>query len=140
MSGTGPNIPPPFPQDIPAMARRPGNGMAVAALVLGILSIVVICVPGLTYASIPCAILAVVFGFTGRSKARAGASGGGMAVAGLVLGFVALTLYVLVIVAAIACGTALLSAVGGMEGLQQMAEEAARQAEQGAATSSAPAP
>jgi hypothetical protein len=102
-----------------------GNGLAVASLVLGIMSFVVFCIPVVTWFSIPCAILAIIFGIVGRSKARTGAPHGGMATGGLILGLLCLALRVLVILLAVACGVALLSAVGGPEGLHQLMEEAA---------------
>lgn len=135
MTGMDPNVPPPFPPDVPAMARRPGNGMAVAALVLGIVSLALFCI---WYVSLPSAILAIVFGIVGRGKARAGASGGGMATAGLACGIIAIAV-VIVMLGLICAGISIL----GEEGLQewqQIMEEAARQAEQGGATSTAPAP
>ena len=63
-----------YSQPIPL--GRPTNGMAIAALVLGILGMFL---PVL-------GILALIFGGIGISKANQGASGRGMAVAGLVLG------------------------------------------------------
>lgn len=54
------------------------KGMSIAALVLGIVSVVMLCI---WYISIPCAILAIIFGILGRKK-----GGKGMGTAGLVLG------------------------------------------------------
>lgn len=54
------------------------KGMSIAALVLGIISLVMLCI---WYISIPCAILAIIFGILGRKK-----GGKGMGTAGLVLG------------------------------------------------------
>lgn len=67
-------------------------GSAIASLVLGILSLVIPCLTG---------IPAIIFGHMARSKIRrsAGAfSGHGMAVAGLVLGYVTTTLTILFII------------------------------------------
>jgi hypothetical protein len=135
VTGMDPNVPPPFPPDVPAMARRPGNGMAIAALVLGIVSLALFCV---LYVSLPCGILAIVFGIVGRSRARAGASGGGMATAGLVCGVIGVALFVLML--GLMCAGVSILGGEGMTQWQQIIEEAARQAEQGGATSSAPAP
>ena len=108
--------------EYPAMAQKPGNGLAVASLVLGILSIVLICV---WYISIPASILAIIFGVIGRGRAKAGASGGGMATGGLICGVIAVCLVVLLV----AFGVAILSMLGieGMEQLRQAAEQAASQ-------------
>lgn len=76
----GPAPPPP-----PAPAMQPTNGMAVASLVLGILSIV------MSFTVVPPFILgglAVIFGILGYSKAKQGAPNKGLAIAGLVCGAV----------------------------------------------------
>lgn len=62
-----------------------GKGLSIAAMVLGIVSVVLFCV---SYISIPCAILAIIFGIVGKKK-----GGRGMAIAGLVLGIIAIGLY-----------------------------------------------
>jgi hypothetical protein len=67
-----------------------GNGFAITALVLGIIGILTAGVP--TFALI-LGVLALVFGLLGRRNARErGASLGGLAVAGIVLGCIALAL------------------------------------------------
>jgi hypothetical protein len=65
---------------------RPGNGMAIAALVCGII--------GLLLFWFVLSPLAIIFGAIGISKANKGASGKGQAVAGLVLGIIGLIGYV----------------------------------------------
>ncbi len=109
--------------------------MAVAALVLGIVSLALFCV---WYVSLPSAILAIVFGIIGRGRARAGASGGGMATAGLACGVIAIGVVILLL--GLVCAGVSILGSEGMEQWQDMIEEAARQVEQGAATSTAPAP
>ena len=73
-------------------AQQAGNGFAVAALVLGIVG--VLFSGSFTYiVGGICAVLALVFGLLGRQRAADhGVSGGGMAIAGIVLGCVALAL------------------------------------------------
>ncbi len=108
------------------VAQR-GNGMAVAALVLGLVSIVLMCI---WYIAIPCGILAVIFGIIGRKNASEGASGRGMATAGLILGIAGLVLPVLLIVGCLA-----FLGIGGeamIEELQKAAEQI--EASQGATT------
>lgn len=92
----------------PQHVRRPGtpSGLAVASLVLGVISLVLACV---WYLSIPCALLAVILGSAGRSAARLGAGGGGMATAGIVCGSIALTLYALLLLMMLTCGIAVVS-------------------------------
>ncbi len=70
------------------------KGMSIAALVLGIVSVVLFC---FSYVSIPCAILAIIFGILGKKK-----GGAGMAKAGLVLGIIALAIVILVWILALA--------------------------------------
>jgi hypothetical protein len=64
--------------------------MAIASMVLGIISLPLMfgyCMGA------PCAILAIIFGHTARARARRGLGGGeGMALAGLICGYVGLLL------------------------------------------------
>ena len=64
----------------------PSNGMAVAALVLGIIGSVLFLT---IWGGIILGVLAIVFGALGRSKASQGAPNRGLATAGFVLGIVA---------------------------------------------------
>lgn len=66
-----------------------GKGMAIAALVLGILSLLTFWTLLLTVLGILFGVLAIVFGVIAMVQARKGAAGGaGMALAGLILGLV----------------------------------------------------
>jgi hypothetical protein len=81
MSEVRPPGPPPPPPAPPA--AQPTNGMAVASLVLGILSLL------LFFTVVPPFILgalAVIFGALGLSKAKQGAPNKGLALAGLICG------------------------------------------------------
>lgn len=71
------------------MEGQESKGLSIASMVLGIVSLALFCV---YYLSIPCAILALIFGFIGRKR---GAKG--MAITGIVLGIVALGLDLLII-------------------------------------------
>lgn len=71
------------------MEGQESKGMSIAAMVLGIVSVVFCCI---AYISIPCAILAIIFGFVGKKK-----GGKGMAITGIILGIIALGLDVLAI-------------------------------------------
>lgn len=74
---------------------RPTNGMAVASMVLGILWLYWVG-----------SILALIFGYIARKQIRErGESGGGMAVAGIVLGWVGVATLVAVIVLLVSVGT-----------------------------------
>lgn len=89
--------PPPPPYGAPAplpygspVARPASNGMGVAALVLGILAVLGCWT---VVGGVLLGILAVVFGFVGRGKAKRGeATNGGMALAGLICGAVGIVL------------------------------------------------
>jgi hypothetical protein len=77
-------------------AQRPTNPLAVASLVLGIISIPAMCIYAI---GTPCAILAVVFGAIARGKAKRGDAGGeGMAMAGLLCGCVSLGLLIVAVI------------------------------------------
>ncbi|WP_411080609.1 DUF4190 domain-containing protein [Streptomyces sp. cmx-18-6] len=68
----------------------PANGLGTAAMVLGIVSVVVFCLYGL---GIILGILALVFGLIGLGRAKRGeATNRGMAVAGIVLGSVGMVI------------------------------------------------
>lgn len=81
------------------------KGLSIASMVLGIVSVVLFCI---WYISIPCAILAIIFGIVGMKK-----GGKGMGVAGLVLGIVALAIlaiiYLLALIGIASIGSALSS-------------------------------
>ena len=66
------------------------KGLSITSMVLGIVSLVMLC---FYYISIPCAILAIIFAIVGRKK-----GGKGMATAGLVLGIVALAIDVVIVI------------------------------------------
>ncbi|WP_369392175.1 DUF4190 domain-containing protein [Streptomyces sp. CG1] len=81
----------------PGMPMAPQNGMGVAALVLGILSICLFCLYGVV--SLVLGILAVVFGIKGRRRAERGeATNHGQAQAGLIMGIIGIILGIAVIV------------------------------------------
>jgi hypothetical protein len=105
-----------------------GNGLAVAALVLGLLGLLLAVATGW----IPCVglflpliptLLAVIFGFVGRGRASQGAPHGGVATAGLACGIIGLLFTIgFQIFWGAAVGTAVKEA-GGIQGLQQQMEE-----------------
>lgn len=130
MSGVDPNYPSPTPPGAFSLEQRPGNGIAIAALVLGIVSLALFCI---WYVALPCAILAIVFGNIGRKRARAGAPGGNMATGGLICGVIALGIAVLMI--GLFCAGISLLGTAGFEEFQKAMEEATRQLEQGTPTS-----
>lgn len=82
------------------------KGLSIASMVLGIVSVVLFCI---WYISIPCAILAIIFGIVGMKK-----GGKGMGVAGLVLGIVALAVLVIVYLLAIAGVASLTSTISSI--------------------------
>lgn len=64
------------------------KGLSIASMVLGIVSVVLFCI---WYISVPCAILAIIFGIVGMKK-----GGRGMGIAGLVLGIVAIAILAII--------------------------------------------
>lgn len=73
-------------------AVKQQKGLSIASMVLGIVSIVFYC---FWFISIPCSILAIIFGVVGMKK-----GGKGMAIAGLVCGIIgiAYTLYMFFVI------------------------------------------
>ncbi len=89
--------PPIHPTGTPS---QPGSGLAIAALVVGIVSLVLFCIP---YIALPAAVVAVVLGAVARSKASRGeAEGKGMATAGLICGIISGLLAILLVAGALA--------------------------------------
>ncbi|MRH86329.1 DUF4190 domain-containing protein [Nocardia sp. SYP-A9097] len=93
--------PPPPPGGYPPPGGQPpqqywqespkGKGLAVTALVLGIIAVVTFWTVILTVVGVFFGLLAAIFGLIAMMKARRGTSGGfGMAVAGLILGLLGL--------------------------------------------------
>jgi hypothetical protein len=84
----------------PVLVMPPGsNGMAVAALALGIVGVVSGLVPFFFLVSLPCGVLAFVFGCVSWRRANVrGVPGRGMARTGVVLGVVAVALGVIGVV------------------------------------------
>ena len=74
------------------VATGKGNGMAVAALVLGIIAIVLCWA---VWGGIVVGVLAIIFGAVGLGAAKTSGVGRGMAMTGLVLGIIAAALSVL---------------------------------------------
>lgn len=72
------------------------SGFTIASLVLGIVSLVLWCV---WFVSIPCSILALIFGIIGVKK-----KGKGMAIAGIVTGAISLAIWVVLFLGAFAYG------------------------------------
>lgn len=70
----------------------PGKGLGVASMVLGIISLVLFCI---WYVAIPCAIIAVILGGVGASKAKAAGMKNGAATAGIVCSCISLGLTIL---------------------------------------------
>lgn len=74
------------PMDYASLPRPLPQGMAVAVMVLGIIGMVS---SVLVFISLPCSILGAVFGEIANRRSDAGRAGGkGMAVAGMITGFV----------------------------------------------------
>ena len=70
--------------------KKDKKGLAIAAMVLGILSIVFFCE---WYISIPCAVLAIIFGILALKYSKKG-----MAIAGISTGVVGITLVITIYV------------------------------------------
>ncbi len=83
----------------PARSTTP-PGLAITSMVMGIVCVPLLCAWPL---SLTCAVLAIVFGFIARSQcARENRTGGGMALAGIILGFVPVTVVLIFAICMIA--------------------------------------
>lgn len=69
-------------------SKKDKKGFSIAALVLGIISAVLFC---LWYISIPCGILAIIFGILGIKSSKKG-----MSIAGLVTGAIGLVVSIII--------------------------------------------
>lgn len=84
---------PPVQHDRP-YGPAPSSGLAITSMVLGIIGLVFVCV---IYITIPCSVLAIIFGWIAISQSKTGRAGGkGMAIAGLVCGLVAMSVYLII--------------------------------------------
>ncbi|MFI2753743.1 DUF4190 domain-containing protein [Cellulomonas sp. P22] len=93
----------PTPQHFPPAAPQsaPTNGLAVAALVVAIISLLLCFVPVINFASIVGGVVALVLGILGRRKAKSGAAGGkGLALAGVIIAPIAIVVAIIVNVVA----------------------------------------
>jgi hypothetical protein len=99
----------------------PASGLAITALVLGLLAIPLLLLAGL---GVLFGIAAIVCGFIATSQAKRGVAGGrGLAIGGIVSGFVSLLIAGLVLAAAITYGA------GFIEQFEQCLQETGSQAE-----------
>lgn len=71
-------------------APRQGNGLAIAGLILGIVSVFFFCI---SFISLLCGICGLIFSILGMRRAKITGTGRGMAIAGLVLGVAGLLLF-----------------------------------------------
>ena len=83
-----------YQNNVPGYGQPPGT--AVAAMVLGIVGLVLMCA---YFIGIIPAILAVVFGYVARGQGATGDNpGAGMATAGIIMGWVPIALFVVLMV------------------------------------------
>lgn len=90
--GTLPTPRPAFP---PGPAGSTGNGIATAALVCGLIAVVLAWMPFVVVAGLVLAVLALVFGVQGLRRSNVTSAGRGKSIAGIVLGAVGVGLAVL---------------------------------------------
>lgn len=77
----------------------PGNGMGIASMVLGIVSLVLFCA---WYLAIPCAIVGVILGAIATNKAKMVGAKNGMATAGVVCSVIAIAIALMLVILAVA--------------------------------------
>lgn len=86
--------------------EKKSNGMAVAALICGILGIIGSFIPVVMYFTAVLAVLGIIFGVKGKKIARENNTGMGLATAGLVLGIIGTIFAASGILCALACAGA----------------------------------
>jgi hypothetical protein len=113
------------------------QGLAIGALVCGIISIVTVC---LWFLSIPLGIVAVILGIVGKGKAQRGEAGGqGLAKTGMILGVIGVALSLILHIALFAGVSFLGSHAEQWEkDLQQKAKEMEQQQQVDQTESSSP--
>lgn len=80
------------------IGAQPRNGLGVAALVCGIVGLVLAVIPFLFVVGLPLGILAIVFGGIGMRRAKRGeATNRGHAIAGLITGLIATVIAIIAI-------------------------------------------
>jgi hypothetical protein len=94
MSDFPPPPPPGSPyQPYPAVQQAPRNGMGIAALVLGLIGIVVGIIPFFFWLAVILGVIGLVFGIIGRGRATRGeATNGTMALWGIITSAIAMVL------------------------------------------------
>jgi hypothetical protein len=113
------------------------QGLAIGALVCGIISIVTVC---LWFLAIPLGIVAVILGIVGKGKAQRGEAGGqGLAKTGMILGVIGVALSLILHIALFAGVSFLGSHAEQWEkDLQQKAKEMEQQQQVDQTESSSP--
>lgn len=117
-----PQLPPPAPGYPPPYGGQPGyggpqlpKGQSIAAMVLGIIGVGILCIPipyVAGFISLGCGVTAAILGGISVKKVNQGiAAGKGQAITGLVLGIIVCALAVLGIIGA-AIGLAMLGSAG----------------------------
>ena len=86
---------PVYQQPVYQQPPVPGKGMGIASMVVGIVSLVFLCI---WYIAIPCAIIGVILGGISASKAKQVGRKNGTATAGIVCSCIALGLAILFVV------------------------------------------
>ena len=86
--------------------------MAIAALVLGIVGLVISFIPGISIVGPICAIVGVVLGVIARKKAKEAGQPTGMATAGMILSIICLAIAVVSVIVAAVCVAQVANAVG----------------------------
>lgn len=96
--------PPPPPGGVPGAGGppQPSNGLGLASMIVGIVSIPLVCC---FYLGVPAAIVAIILGFLGKGKADRGeATNRGMALAGIICGGVAIVFAIVSLILTVVVG------------------------------------
>ena len=114
-----------LPQNQSYEMSQPSSGLAIASMVLGIVSLF-FC---LWYIAIPCGILAIVFGVMAGNKAKMGQAGGaGMARAGIIMGCIGLAIDAIAVILVFTVGLTFMKGI--QKSIQQQQQQQQMQQQQ----------
>ena len=128
-------VPPPMgtpPAGYPTPGANKPQGLAIGALICGILSLVTALAVCLWFLSIPLGVVAIILGVMAGGKAKRGEAGGaGLAKTGMILGIVGIVLSIVIFAGCRVAGTKLQEEI---ERQQKILEDQQREQDDSTAT------
>ena len=100
-----------FSQEVVSSAK-PSNGMSIAGLVLGIVAIVFVFIPGISFLGWICGVVGIILSALAISQSKKAGQKNGLAVAGLVLSIISIAIGIIVAMVACIAGCAIAGTAG----------------------------